>query len=141
MTTSICHLILFIILAVALSDLCLPIAGFNTAECYIMIMSGLGAGMLSASHSGRMKWINIPEGAESGCSACGRDCECVCVCRQTALGDQSAPLLLASNSISFCFSHTHTAVFVSACRGSEWTVLSVATFRCRNSIITHFVSL
>lgn len=50
MTTSICHLILFIIPAVALSDLCLPMAGFNTAECYIMIMSGRGAGMLSASH-------------------------------------------------------------------------------------------
>lgn len=38
MTTSICHPILFIILADALSDLCLPMAGFNTAECYIMIM-------------------------------------------------------------------------------------------------------
>lgn len=79
MTTSICHLILFIIPAAALSDLCLPIAGFNTAQCYIMIMSGLGAGMLSASHSGRMKWINIPEGAESGGSACVSDSVCVCV--------------------------------------------------------------
>lgn len=50
MTTSICHLILFIIPAAALSDLSPPMAGFNTAMRYIMIMSGLGAGLLSASH-------------------------------------------------------------------------------------------
>lgn len=79
MTTSICHLILFIIPAVALSDLCLPMSGFNTAECYIMIMSGLGSGMLSASHWGRMKWINIPEEAESG-GLHVRESVCVCVC-------------------------------------------------------------
>ena len=102
MTTSICHLILFIILAMALSDLSLPIAGFNAVMCYIMIMSGLGTGMLSASHWGRMKWINIPEGAESGGSACLRHCVCVCVYAhgQTALGDQCAELLAASNSVS-----------------------------------------
>lgn len=50
MTTSICHLILFIIPAAALSDLSPPMAGFNTAMRYIMIMSGLDAGLLSASH-------------------------------------------------------------------------------------------
>lgn len=36
-----------------------------------------GAEMLSASHYGRMKWINIPEEAESGVQ-----CACVCVSRQ-----------------------------------------------------------
>ena len=60
-----------------------------------------------------MKWINIPEGAESG----GLHV-CECVCRQTALGDQSAQLLAASNgvslSLSLCLSHTHSC-FLAAC--------------------------
>lgn len=99
---------LFITPAFALSDLRLPIAGFDTAECYIMIMRGLGARMLSASHSGRMKWINIPEGAEMGA---------LHVCRQTALGDQSAQLLAASNAVSFpslALTHTHSCCLLRA---------------------------
>lgn len=119
MTTSICHLILFIIPAVALSDLRLPIAGFNTEQCYIMIMSGLGAGMLSASHSGRMKWINIPEGAEIGGL-----CMCECVDRQPwEIRVHNCSQL---QTASFFLSGTHTAVCV-ASRGAEWATFSGET--------------
>lgn len=89
----ICHLILFIILAVALSDFSLPMAAFNTLMSYIMIMSGLDAGMLSASHCVRMKWINKPEGTESGGSCMCERSVFVCL---TALGDPSAQPCLAS---------------------------------------------
>ena len=64
-----------------------------------------------------MKWINIPEEAESGGlhvqgeSVCVCVCVCVvCVCRQTALGDQSAQLLTASSSVSLLLSPPRTAV-------------------------------
>lgn len=60
-----------------------------------------------------MKWINIPEGAESVGSACTRDgaCVCLCACGQAALGDQSAQLLAASSGASpLHLLHIHTAV-------------------------------
>lgn len=97
--------------AAALSDLCLPMSGFNTAECYIMIMSGLGAGMLSASHWGRMKWINIPEEAESGGLHVQGESVCVCVCADRQPWEIRVHNCLRLQAVSLFFCLLHAQLF------------------------------
>ena len=120
--------------AAALSDLCLPMSGFNTAECYIMIMSGLGAGILSASHWGRMKWINIPEEAESGGLHVQGESVCVCVDRQPWEIRVHNCLRLQAVSLFFCL--LHAQLFLSPLR-----VLIRAAFYHRGDIISKYARL
>lgn len=72
-----------------------------------------------------------------GLCMCERDCVCVCVDRQpweirvhNCLQLQTVPLFL---------SLTHTAVFLQNTQAQ--TILTWATFRCRDNIITQYISL
>lgn len=68
-----------------------------------------GAEMLSASHYGRTKWINIPEEAESGV-------QCACVWAQ---GDWRAQMLKASCGVSISPSCAHLFL-IAACTSADF---------------------
>lgn len=123
MTTSIHHLILFIMLAIALSALWLAMLAFNIAECYIMIMT-VGVlrcclHLIMAEWNGSIYQRRLNQEFS------------VHVGEQTAQGDQSAQMLKASCSVSISPSYTHLFL-IAACTSTDFW--SEQHFWLRNSI-------
>lgn len=123
MTTSIHHLILFIMLAIALSALRLPRPTFNIAECYIMIMA-VGVlrcclHLITAEWNGSIYQRRLNQEFS------------VHVCEQTAQGDRSAQMLKASCGVSISPSYTHLLLSTACTSTGSW---SEQCFKLRNSI-------
>lgn len=113
MTTSIHHLILFIIVAIALSALWLPMPAFNTAECYIMIMT-VGVlrcclHLIMAEWNGSIYQRRLNQGFS------------VHVCEQTAQGDWRAQMLQASCGVSISPSCAHLSLIAACASADFWS--------------------
>lgn len=129
MTTSIPHLILFIIVAIALSALWLPMPAFNIAECYIMIMT-VGVPrcclhLIMAEWNGSI-YQRRPNQEFS-----------VHVCEQTAQGDWRAQMLKASCGVSISPSCAHL-LLIAACTSADfWSEHHFGS----ETIYSHYTSL
>lgn len=131
MTTSIHHLILFIMGAIALSALWLPMPAFNIAECYIMIMT---VGVLRCCLHLIMAWVwngSIYQ------RRLNQELS-VHVCEQTAQGDLSAQMLKASCGVSISPSYTHLFLIAACARTDFW---SEPTFFGWGRVYWQYISL
>lgn len=113
MTTSIHHLILFIISAIALSVLWLPMPAFNIAECYIMIMTArvlrCCLHLIMAEWNGSIYQRRLNQEFS------------VHVCEQTAQRDWSAQMLKASCGVSISPSCTHLLLIAAWSSTDFWS--------------------
>lgn len=111
--TSIHHLILFIILAIALSVLWLPMPAFNIAECYIMIMTvrvlRCCLHLIMAEWNGSIYQRRLNQEFS------------VHVCEQRAQKDWSAQMLKASCGVSISPSCTHLLLIAAWSSTDFWS--------------------
>lgn len=123
-TPSIHHLILFIMVAIALSALWLPMPAFNIAPCYIMIMT---VGVLRCClHLIMAEWNGSIYQRRLNQEFSVR------VCEPTAQGDWRAQMLKASCGASISPSCAHL-LLIAACPSAD---LIRTSFWLRNNIFT-----